>query len=155
MSTKQCEWLSHARSAPFPFPLFLFPEFYFPIFPILWDLEIPACVLSALFAFDISAPMSTFYYDLVFILCIMFYLTFSIYPFKFCMYQGYIYNGRKPFSPRHNCKKYFLYKFEIQNTLLLLLYYYYHYKLCKCYLFPIKVSFPSRVPLDTVAPELL
>ena len=87
MSIKQCEWLSHARPAPFPFPLFLFPEFYFPIFPISWDLQIPACVLSALFAFDISAPMSTFYYVHVFILCIMFYLTFSIYPFKFFMYQ--------------------------------------------------------------------
>ena len=25
LSAKQCDWLSHARSAPFPFPLFLFP----------------------------------------------------------------------------------------------------------------------------------
>ena len=24
-SAKQCDWLSHARPAPFPFPLFLFP----------------------------------------------------------------------------------------------------------------------------------
>jgi len=25
LSAKQCDWLSHARLAPFPFPLFLFP----------------------------------------------------------------------------------------------------------------------------------
>jgi len=24
-SAKQCDWLSHVRPAPFPFPLFLFP----------------------------------------------------------------------------------------------------------------------------------
>ena len=26
-SAKQCDWLSHARPAPFPFPLFLFPGY--------------------------------------------------------------------------------------------------------------------------------
>ena len=25
-SAKQCDWLSHARPAPIPFPLFLFPD---------------------------------------------------------------------------------------------------------------------------------
>ena len=25
LSAKQCDWLSHVRPAPFPFPLFLFP----------------------------------------------------------------------------------------------------------------------------------
>ena len=29
MSAKQCDWQSHARPVPFPFPLFLFPDFIF------------------------------------------------------------------------------------------------------------------------------
>jgi len=28
LSAKQCDWLSHGKPAPFPFPLFLFPEKY-------------------------------------------------------------------------------------------------------------------------------